>query len=391
MKQDLQVGLKPYEMKMTNTIFLYLFLIIPAVSHAQETITSSDSSLFTEVSVKEIMKKVADWQMANPPGRHKADWTNGALYAGFVEWAAIAGNEVYYQWLKDIGEKCNWTYFIHDKPSRRYHADDYCVGQMYIELYRKYKDKRMIKPIKSYLDQIMNDPAMGPLTFGRTGNYSSQQRWSWCDALFMAPPVWAKIGNVSGKKKYFDFMFSEYKATTDLLFDKDENLFFRDTRYFDKREANQEKVFWGRGNGWVFAGLPLILRELPDKYENKEFFITLYQKMAARIISLQDTAGYWHASLLDPDSYPQPEMSATGFFVSGLAWGINNGYLERDTYLPHAIKGWEAMVQSVWPDGKVGFVQPVGSSPVTVTKDMTDVYGVGAFLLGGVEIWKMLE
>jgi unsaturated rhamnogalacturonyl hydrolase len=238
----------------------------------------------------------------------------------------------------------------------------------------------------------LKDPAKGELLFVSTNKeYSSQQRWSWCDALFMAPTVWAKMGNLTKEKKYLDFLYQEYKLTTDYLFDKDEDLYYRDSKYFTKKENNGAKVFWGRGNGWVFAGLPLIIRELPEKFEQKEYFVNIYKKMSAKLLSLQATDGYWHASMLDPASYPNPEMSATAFFVFGLAWGVNNGYLDKETYLPAVVKGWKAMVSCVFPDGKVGFIQPVGADPKAVTREMTEVYGVGGFLFAGTEITRMIE
>jgi rhamnogalacturonyl hydrolase YesR len=341
--------------------------------------------------VRIVLKAVADWQIITPLKHEPGDWTNGALYAGMAEYAGIAGDESYYKWLKGIADKLNWTYFIHDNPLRRYHADDYCVGQSYIELYRRYKDKNMIKPIRAYLDQMMKDPAKGDLKFVNTKEYWATQRWSWCDALFMGPTVWAKMGNVTHKKKYLDFMYSEYKATTDYLLDKDEYLYFRDSGYFTRKEANGSKVFWGRGNGWVFAGLPIIIRELPAKYEHRDYFIKIYKDMAARLLALQQPDGSWHASLLDPASYPNPEMSATAFFVFGFAWGIDNGYLDKDKYLPAVVSGWKAMVSAVWPDGKVGFIQHVGSDPKAVTREMTEVYGVGGFLLAGTEICRMID
>ena len=63
----------------------------------------------------------------------------------------------------------------------------------------------------------------------------------------MAPPVYLKLYNITGDKKFIRFMDKEYKATYDFLFDKEENLFYRDHRYFDMKESNGAKVFWGRG------------------------------------------------------------------------------------------------------------------------------------------------
>lgn len=379
-------------MKIRSLVFQFIFLMFSVSVFSQASSTASFSSDLTVKDVRTVLTAVADWQLNTPLKHNPGDWTNGALYAGMVEWAGIAGNDKYYVWLKGMSEQLSWDYYKHDNARRKYHADDYCVGQTYIELYRKYKDKEMIKPMRTYLDYILKNPAMGELDFAKkVEGYSSQQRWSWCDALFMAPTVWAKMGNVTGKKKYFDFMYQEYKFTTDYLYDKDEDLYFRDSNYFTRKEANGAKVFWGRGNGWVFAGLPIIIRELPAKYENKDYFVTIYKDMAAKLTSLQSADGFWHASLLDPASYPNPEMSATAFFVYGLAWGINNGYLEKDKYLPAVVKGWKSMVTSVWPDGKVGFIQPIGADPKAVTREMTEVYGVGGFLMAGTEITRLIE
>jgi unsaturated rhamnogalacturonyl hydrolase len=379
-------------------LIFFLFMLMESGFSQNQVTQQSDGQVIPAfkselnlTDVKTILKTVADWQLNTPLTHELADWTNGALYAGMVEYAGTAGDDTYYKWLRGIGDKLNWTYFIHDNPLRRYHADDYCVGQTYVELYRKYNDRNMIKPMRAYLDKILKDPAKGDLKFVNTKEYWATQRWSWCDALFMGPTVWAKMGNVTHKQKYLDFMYSEYKATTDYLYDKEESLYFRDSNYFTRKEANGTKVFWGRGNGWVFAGLPIIIRELPVKYEHRDYFLNIYKEMASRLLSLQQPDGSWHASLLDPASYPNPEMSATAFFVFGFAWGIDNGYLEKDKYLPAVINGWKAMVSSVWPDGKVGFIQPIGADPKAVTREMTEVYGVGGFLMAGTEICKLIE
>jgi len=374
--------------KILTAGFLAYFSI--GVYSQDQSISSFNDGLNPD-AIKTVLKAVADWQIRTPLTHHTADWTNAALYAGMVDWAVIADNDYYFDWLKEKGERNNWNYYVQENPLRRYHADDYCVGQMYLELYRKYRDKKMIIPLRSYLDHILEFPAKGDLEFVNTDKYWSTQRWSWCDALFMGPTVWAKMSNITKKRKYLDFMFREYSATTDYLYDKDEGLYFRDSNYFTRKEANGAKVFWGRGNGWVFAGLPIIIRELPARYDKKDYFIGIFKTMAARLISLQQPDGSWHASLLDPLSYPNPEMSATSFFVFGLAWGIDNGYLDKSSYLPAVVKGWKSMVRSVWPDGKVGFIQPIGADPKAVTGEMTEVYGVGGFLMAGTQLYKMAQ
>jgi len=375
--------------KKRNLLLILLISCLTGFSQVQ--IPSKYSSKIDKKSVKEVLTDVADWQMQNPlPIRGRitlTEWGNATLYSGMVYWASIAGPDKYYEWLKGIGDEAKWTYNIYADKTRGYNADDYCVGQTYIELYRKYKDKKMIEPIKAYLDEILLYPPVGGLKFVPF----SSQRWTWIDALFMAPSVWAKMANVTGEKKYRDFMFTEYKASCEFLYDTEYHLWYEDSNWFNTKEENGEPVFWGRGVGWVMGGLPLILKELPDSYENKNYFVTLLREMSAKLVSIQNADGSWSASLLNAKSNSSPEISGTAFFVYGLAYGVNNGYLDKETYLPAIKRGWEALVASVWSNGKVGYIQPRGKGPVPVTSEMTEVYGVGGFLLAGTEIYKMIE
>ena len=364
-----------------TTIMLLMF----SVSDAQT--APGLSGKLRRPAVYQAMEKVADWQLNTPLQHELTDWTNGALYKGMVEWAKIAESQKYYDWLYQVGEKTNWQL-----GQRKYLADDHAVGMMYLEMYRKYHEKKMLQPTEERLDSIMKHPSHASIkNFSYEKGNNCTDRWSWCDALFMGPTVWATMANVTGNKKYLKFMTKEYKATSDYLFDTKEDLYYRDDRYFDQREANGQKIFWGRGNGWVFAGLAIIMTELPENYKERPYFEDIFKKMAIKLATLQDSSGYWHASLLDPQSYPAPETSATAFYVYGMAWGIANGLLDKKTYLPVVKKGWEALIKAVHPDGKLGWVQPIGADPKHVTSDMTDVYGVGGFLLAGSEIYKMLQ
>jgi rhamnogalacturonyl hydrolase YesR len=220
-------------------------------------------------------------------------------------------------------------------------------------------------------------------------NYLSMERWTWCDAMFMAPPVYAQMFNITKEPKYLEFMDKEYKVTYDFLYDKGEKLFFRDCSYFEKKETNGKKVFWGRGNAWVMGGLVKILKELPESVQSRKFYENLLLELSERVSGLQDKDGYWHASLLDPESYPNPETSSSGLFVYALAYGINCGLLDKEKYLPNVLRGWDALGKAVSIDGKLGWIQPVGRDPRQTSREMTDVYGVGAFLLAGSEVYKL--
>jgi len=341
--------------------------------------------------VLSVARKVADWQVKEFPNNPYAvkepkGWIAGALYLGMYDWAELSGEEGYFNWLKKVFNRQYWQV-----ADRMYHADDVCVSQTYIDMYNKYKEEKMLLPTLARIDWVINNPSKGGLDI----DYSkplSYERWSWCDALFMAPGVYTRLYTLTGNKKYMIFSDAEFKATYNHLYDKEEHLFFRDSRYFNQKEANGKKVFWGRGNGWVIGGLAEILKTLPENdTEYRPFYQQLFCKLSERLAGLQNKDGFWHASLLDPDSYPSPETSATGFIVYGLAYGVNQGYLPADKYLPVIEKGWKALVSAVEPDGKLGWVQPVGADPKKVTRDMTELYGTGALLMAAVEIYKLSE
>ncbi|MEM6700701.1 MAG: glycoside hydrolase family 88 protein, partial [Bacteroidota bacterium] len=193
-----------------------------------------------------------------------------------------------------------------------------------------------------------------------------------------------------GDKRYLDFLMQEYKATTDFLFDKKEHLYYRDER-FKTQLDNGTKVFWSRGNGWVFAGLTNIMNELDSNTKEYKYFLKIYKKMAKKLAAIQTPDGHWAMSLLGQEFYPTPETSGSSFFTYGLAWGINQGILDRTTYEPVVKKAWNAMVSYVTEDGMLGYVQPIGAAPGQAWPDKTEVYGTGAFLAAGSEIYKLYQ
>lgn len=308
------------------------------------------------------------------------------MYIGMVEWAKISGDSTYFNWLAGIGSATRWEIpanFADHPKYGIYHADELCIGQFYLSMFDIYGDGKMISSTKERIDRILDNPS------DSTMHISNKQSWTWCDALFMAPPVFAHMAKIEGNDKYLRFMDREFKRTFDFLYDKRNRLFFRDSSYFDKTEANGEKVFWGRGNGWVAAGLVNILKMLPENYIRRPFYEDLFREFVPRLAELQNEDGFWHASLLDPGSFTAPETSATALIAYALAYGINNGLLDRVKYSPALKKSWNALLSAVNEEGKLGWVQPIGADPKKVMADMTATYGVGAFLLAGCEIYNM--
>ena len=367
-------------------LFLLLALFPFSVSAKNKPVPSKDT-IFTPAAVLTILKRVGDWQLnywQNKGFTHKKlDWTNAALYTGLVDLSKTSGDDKYDKALIQIGNETGWG-----TGPNRLMADDYCVGQTWSLLYMKYKKPEMIAPFRHLADSIVSLPFSESLEWK---NNIASREWAWCDALFMGPTALAYLSTATGDMKYLDKASKLWWKTTDYLYDPQAHLYSRDGSFLNKKEKNGEKVFWSRGNGWVLAGLARVLENLPANYPDKPKFEQLFKDMASKIASLQQPDGSWHASLLDPESYPIKEMSGTGFYCYAILWGMNHGLLDKARYWPAAKKAWVSLITSVQPDGMLGYVQPIGASPDKVNQDSNEVYGTGAFLLAGGQLLEFMR
>ncbi len=383
-------------------VLVFCVLILSACatspSGADDLFSQRNSNALDPATIDAVGDKVMDWQIANlddlsyirnirASTEDRRGWVHGAMYVGMMNWAALPGNDEYFAPLRKISEEEEWRL-----GERLFHGDDHIVGQLYLTLYEREQDPQMIDHTIRQLNQVLVANPSDTLEFLGDGvrgvGRVCQLRWCWCDALFMSPQTWIKLSLVTGDDKYMAYADKEFWATTDYLQDPETNLYFRDSRYFTMREDAGNKIFWARGNGWVYAGLVNILRILPQDHPSYPRYVQLYKDMSVTIAGLQHDNGFWSPSLLDKSEDNKPETSGSGFMTYGLAWGLNNGHLDDATYGPVVRKGWSALVSAVGDDGKLGWVQPIGSAPDSVLETDSQLYGVGAFLLAAEQMTK---
>ena len=324
-------------------------------------------------AILKAMKKVADWQLSHGEGRYNIQWTYAALYDGMLAASTATADRRYHDRVLEVAAQNHWAL-----GPRWAHADDQAIGLTYLTFYAEDRKPERLDPTRQVMDKLLARP-----------DDPETNLWWWCDALYMAPPVLAQLSVVSGDQRYLDFMNHEWWLTSDTLYDPAEHLYFRDKRFLTMREANGQKIFWSRGNGWVLAGLALVLERMPEQYPNRAKYIEQYRQMAERIAGLQQGDGLWRASLLDPGSYPSPEVSGSAFFTYAMAWGIHHNLLDRKRYLRVVTKSWRGLLQHIYADGRLGSVQPIGGEPGKYKPSSSYVYGVGAFLMAGSELCEI--
>ena len=344
-------------------------------------------------------RRVADWQLANrtnwatmpaarPSVRKPRGWEQATFWVALTELANR--DRRYARPILDLGRNQAWR--LGDRP---FHADDQLIAQAWLWAARNGGGKAAVAPARAYFDHMLANPRAISLEFiphapGK-GTSDCTDRWCWCDALFMAPPTLLQMSRATGDPRYAAFAHAEWKASTDYLFDPAENLYFRDSRFFDMRDAKGRKLFWSRGNGWVMGGLVRVLQQLDADDPHRPAYERQFKAMAATLLTRQRADGYWPASLLDDDPATPPESSGTAFFTYAFAWGVDQGLLDRAGFEPAAIRGWGALTRAVQPDGMLGWVQQVGDRPDSVSAAETQFYGTGAFLLAGTAMYDLAQ
>jgi len=226
--------------------------------------------------------------------------------------------------------------------------------------------------------------------------------WSWVDAIQMAMPVFAKLGVLYSDSNYFKRMyemyaFTKYQHGGKGLYNPAEKLWWRDKDFVPPYvEPNGQDCYWSRGNGWVFAALVRVINEIPQNETHRKEYLQDFQDMASALAAIQRTDGFWNTSLHDPTHFGGKETTGTSLFTYGMAWGIRNGYLDKEKYLPIVSKAWNAMLKdALHTNGFLGYVQGTGKEPKDSqpagydnVPDFED-FGLGCFLLAGSEVYKL--
>lgn len=344
--------------------------------------------------VRGIIDKVNQhWQAENSP-EVRAFWDNAAYHTGNMEAYFLTGNEAYRAYSEAWAEhnewkgaksddRSNWKYSYGETDDYVLFGDWQVCFQTYIDLYQLDPDDRKIRRAREVMEYEMSTPR--------------HDYWWWSDGLYMVMPVMTKLYKVTHNPLYLEKLYEYILYSDSIMFDKDENLYYRDAKYvYPKHKSlNGKKDFWARGDGWVLAALAKVLKDVPEDYKHRAFFVDKFQKMAKAVAAIQQPEGYWTRSMMDPEHAPGPETSGTAFFTYGLLWGVNHGYLDEAVYMPVIQKAWKYLSETaLQKDGSVGYVQPIGEKAIpgqVVDAKSTANFGVGAFLLAACEYVRYLE
>lgn len=215
------------------------------------------------------------------------------------------------------------------------HVDNTVFGTVPLEIYIETKDPKYLELGKSIADAQWQDPTADGLT--------SQTRY-WIDDMYMITEVEVQAYRATGDRKYLDRAAHEMSIYLDKL-QQPNGLFYH---------APDVPFFWGRGNGWVAAGMTELLRSMPQDHPERAHILDSYRKMLATLLKYQNQDGTWNQLIDHPEAWP--ETSSTGMFTFAMITGVKNGWLDKKTYAPAARKAWLGLVHYIDAKGDISNV-----------------------------------
>ena len=310
-------------------------------------------------------------------------WAPSVFYTGNMEAYYLTGDENYTDYADRWGSNniyngVAWNTKADSGRIGKYFPDNHTSFQTYLDMYSITTDSSFNaedEKIKN-LVPIMNEMEQ----MGISDLKSKNGYWDRIDFFYMELPNWTKMYLLTGQEKWLDKLRALYNDRKAELYDEATGLFYRDKNYIydanatydpssngnnQKISPNGKKILWSRGNGWAMAALAKVLQDLPDdRRDDRTEYETVFKKMASTLVKVQGEDGFWRMNLDDYDHDTRPETSGTLFFAYGLAWGINNGLLDKATYYPAVEKAFLGLnANAIRPDGLVGRSELISAYP----------------------------
>jgi unsaturated rhamnogalacturonyl hydrolase len=316
------------------------------------------------------IRSAADHWIAGHTSPADSTWFNSLFIKGDIEAYRLTGDAKYLTYATNWANHNKWKL-----PTNAPNYDGPEASQEYIDLYEldPAHPAKDIADAKAYVTK-----QTARVQGGKVSDFS------YVDAVRLgAMSAFARIGNAAA----ISAMAKMFAYTENHIYDTKASLWWRDSRWVGTTQH------WSRGNGWIVIALTDTVAALPAGDPNRAHYISLLQAMFKKLKETQQSGGYWTADVDHPNAFPAPESSGTSFYTYGLARAIQLGYLDSATYLPVVQKSWGWLRDTALrSNGVVGYVQGPSSHPSQfqpISPTATSNYGVGAFLMAGVETAKL--
>ena len=274
-------------------------------------------------SPQEVGKRVAEHFVVSPRQYHnKVHYSEVATWYGALTFAQLTADTALRDKLIKRFEPLLPGGAEVGQIGTRRHVDDEIFGAVPLEIAIQTKSAAHLAYGKSYADRQWENPTPEGL--------SGETRF-WIDDMYMLTILQLQAYRATGDKAYLNRAAAEMSAYLDKL-QRPNGLFYH---------AEDVPFFWGRGDGWVAAGMAEMLRDLPAAHPARARILKGYTAMMAALRQYQGKDGMWRQLIDHDDAWP--ETSGSAMFTFALVTGVKNGWLDAATYGPVARKGWLAL------------------------------------------------
>ena len=240
-------------------------------------------------------------------------WDNGVLMMGVVEHWRKYGTASYRTYAENWADHNDWTLFSNtsgrDQENPNWN-NRMTAGYTYLRLTQAGSPGATVADVVRNLDAqlaLQISPEREQLVdYVFPGSTKGSLSWKFVDANFTALPVWIAMGKQTGDTRYYDRVrdLQNYQLDVMRLQDPATKLYFQNENAKTKVTANGLPVLWGRGNGWMAAGLASTLTDLPTSRAEYATYRTRFTELVHALRTRQRADGFWSMNLADPADSP---------------------------------------------------------------------------------------
>jgi len=242
-----------------------------------------------------------------------------------------------------------------------------------------------------YMLTLLADRVMHNIPRYEDGTYH-RVTTMWTDDMYMCLSFLSRLAAITGEDIYFEEMIRQITGFYDRMFMEDQKIY---SHIYFPQESVQNKIPWGRGNGWVLLAISEALLVMPEDYPNREKVLEIFRRFAVGVLEWRDKEeGIWHQVINNPESYV--ETSGSAMFITALARGIRKGWIEADCK-QDVIDAWTALTDKCVDDEGNVYGVCMGSGCNKEEKYymrlgtiINDDHGMGIVLGAGVEVMNLL-
>lgn len=339
------------------------------------------------------VNRLADYITATMDPKMKWMWGEALLGFALDELDKENGTTKYQDFLTKY---CD--YWVEKNPAVD-ESDKAAPGLITYAMYKRTKKESYKKLTDKVLDYIHNGPRMYLDCLNHLGNSKKAKIYPksvWIDSVMMFSvftSLYAKENNDSG---LLEFAARQPKQYASMMFHKTEHLWAHSYWVKVKRAFPGRNLFWGRGNGWVICGFPMILDNIGTEHKEAAEIIDIFQKTSEALLACMNEDNTFN-TLLKYKSYR--ELSATALISAGWMHGVRCGYLDKK-FLEPAIKAFQACVDAMEEDDEAVFMTEISGPtiPVPVFPKLGYTlmplgknwsYGVAALIFAAIEYRKI--